>query len=230
MTNLATKVAIGFTVICLSLVGSANLRADSLSSATSRSGFNDTALWPGTCQQGLSSVAVSSSNGVTVTATDAGGYIDTDTQVSPGCSYDGWFGNFTPGDNILYTAGNGPITLTFSSPVSGVGTQFQQNLYGDFTAQIQLYNGATLLGTFTEAGDSNGNGDNSAIFLGAIDSTGADITSAVFSLTGGVTDFSINDVSLLDGVVTTPEPGSIVLLGIGLLGLMGMGLRRRRLA
>jgi len=81
--------------------------------------------------------------------------VDEDIQSPPGCAYDGWFGNFAPGDNLLWTAtplgaGAGPITLGFSSAVSGAGLQVQTDIYMAFTATIDAYDGATLLGSFTE--------------------------------------------------------------------------------
>lgn len=210
--------------------------ADSLTNVTSSGGFNDTASWPGGCTQGLSSISATSTNGITVTATDAGN-VSEDTQNPPGCSYGGWNGNFAPGENLVYSGaeftgnnhGTGPITLDFSSPVSGVGTQVQDAIYGSFVAEISVYDENNLLGTFTEDGDSNGDADNSAIFLGIIDSTGADITSAVVNLVGSngaAGDFAMNQVSLVE----TPEPSSILLFGVGLLGLIGMGLRQKHLS
>ena len=63
------------------------------------------------------------------------------------------------------------------------GTQFTPDAYEGVTAQIAFHDGAALLGSFTENGTANGDADNSAIFLGVVvDSTGADITSAVLSL------------------------------------------------
>lgn len=217
MRDVTRKLVVGLSIVGLAVVCSAPLKADVLAIATTRAGFNDTAIWPGTCQQDLPSVSTTSTNGVGVTATDATGGIDTDTQVPPGCAYDGWFGNFAPGDHLLYTGaafgtGSGPMTTVFSRPVSGVGAQYMNDDYGPFTAQISLYNGATLLGSFTEPGVSDGAADNSAIFLGAIDLSGADITSAVFSVVGSG-DFAINQLSLREGpLAPVPEPMSVLLL------------------
>ena len=41
----------------------------------------------------------------------------------------GWGGNFAPGDELLWTAGdNGPLTFTFGDTVSGVGANIQADL------------------------------------------------------------------------------------------------------
>jgi hypothetical protein len=229
------KSAISIAVLSLAIFGfgSSAAKADSVAISTSRSGFNDTASWSGTCASNLASTSSTSSNGVTVTATDATGGIATDIQSPPGCSYGGWNGNFAPGDALVYSANDfgtgssGPITLSFSSPVSGIGTQFQSEDFGSFTAVIQLYDGSTLLGTFTENGVSGSGGNNSAVFLGGIDSTGANITSAVLSVTNtasGRDDFTVNQVSLVDA----PEPGTISLLAIGLMAALGLGLRQKQ--
>jgi len=165
---------------------------------------------------------------VTVTGSEATGQAVEDVQSPPGCpSYDGWNGNFAPGANLLWTGYNGslgPLTLGFSSPVSGAGLQIMSDYYGAFTAEIDAYNGATLLGTFTEAGVSNGNADNSAIFIGINDLSGPNITSIVISESDAIRpgDFAVNQLSLLTTSTTsTPEPSSVgmaLLLGLGVIG------------
>ncbi len=90
-----------------------------------------------------------------------------------------FFGNFAYTDYVLYTGtGSGPITLTFTNPVSHVGGQIMSAAHGAFTGRIDAYNGNTLLGSFTEVGTSNSNGDNSAIYLGVADNA-AEITKVV---------------------------------------------------
>ncbi|MGC1620566.1 MAG: PEP-CTERM sorting domain-containing protein [Candidatus Acidiferrum sp.] len=123
------------------------------------------------------------------------------------------------------------LTLNFSQGVSEVGAQIEPNFYGDFAGQIQIYDGSTLLGAFTENGVSAASNDGSAIFLGADDLTGADITSVVFSTGGSSNGFAIGSLNLGDSVATvaTPEPSSLLLLGIGLLGLLGLAGFREKL-
>ena len=230
---LSISLLVAFSIVTFGL---STAKADSLNMVTNSASFNDTATWPGGCATSLASITTTSTNGVTVSAADdtnGSGGIAEDIQKAPGCSYGGWGGNFAPGATLIYSANDfgagasGPITLTFSSPVSGVGTQFQAEDFGTFTAVLSLYDGNTLLDTFDENGLSNGNADNSAIFLGGIDSSGADITSAVLSVTNtasGRDDFAANQISLVE----TPEPTSILLLAVGLAALLGFGLRYKQ--
>jgi hypothetical protein len=117
---------------------------------------------------------------------------------------------------------SGPLTLNFDTPVSTVGAQIDNNIYGVFTAEIQAFYNNVLLGTFTESGSVTTSNDNSAIFLGV---AGKKITSIVYSITetpqGSLTDFAINQVSIVPAPAV-PEPASIVLFisGLAILGVL----------
>src|SRR6516225_4272406 len=89
-----------------------------------------------------------------------------------------WDGNFAPGDILFSTGSSGPLTLSFTTPLHAVGAQIASNFYGSFTAQIQAFDGAALLGTFSENGVETTSADGSAIFLRVQDTT-ADITSVI---------------------------------------------------
>jgi hypothetical protein len=53
-------------------------------------------------------------------------------------------------------------------------------------------------------------------------------TFITLSFTGGTGGVSANDTFQIDAISTTPEPGSIALFGLGILGLGGLVRRRRR--
>jgi hypothetical protein len=136
----------------------------------------------------------------------------------------GWNGNFANGDRLLWTQHTtGPIVLDFANPVKGAGTQIQANFFGNFLGSIEAFDSANMsLGSFSLPGISNSNGDNSAIFLGVI-SDSFNIKKLVFNADHSqfFDDFAINRVD----VVATPEPGTMALLGTGVVGLIA---RRRR--
>ena len=120
------------------------------------------------------------------------------------CSWTGGTVGFAVHDTLLWTSdagngGNGPVTLTFAKPVAGTGAFVQADLPGPFTARLDLYSNATLLGSFAVASDAKGD----AVYIGAMDTTAASITSAKISLTACAqlcTDFAI------DTIYVTPTP------------------------
>ena len=216
------------TISAMTLGSAAILSADVVVGTTTRTGYNDSVDWGqvGLCNQTVASTfSATSAGGLTVTGREASGHVEGDIQrnadSSGGCSYNGWFGNFAPGDKLLYTGnafsvGSGPVTLGFSTGVSGAGLQIMRDGFGGFTATIDAYNGATLLGTFSEAGTSGFTADNSAIFIGINDLSGANITSIVINT--DTSNFAVNQLSLLTNAV--PEPSSVgmaLLLGLGVL-------------
>jgi hypothetical protein len=122
-----------------------------------------------------------------------------------GCSWTG--SGFAAGDTVIWTSdaangGNGPLTLSFGRNIAGAGALIQADGPGQFTSQIQAFDGTTLLGTFTVT--SNANGD--AVYIGVQDQTGANITSLTFSLTscvGSCTDFALDTAYLNAALATT---------------------------
>jgi len=136
-----------------------------------------------------------------------------------------WSGNFTPGDELLWTEGFGSLNLNgFSQTLSGIGANIQVAFPGDFTALIQAFDaGRGLIGSFSENGTSNGNADGSAIFIGLSDVPG--IASATFSVTSclfNCENFAINQLDIVTGAVApvaVPAPGTLLLLSAGLVTL-----------
>jgi hypothetical protein len=200
--------------------------ADTTSDLTAPGVTNDSASWaqlgaPGTAVS--SPFTLTSANGLGITGTFSG----TGLLGQQGTGADDLDGNFTPGDNLILVRADS-LTLVFSEGISSVGAQIASNFYGPFTGEIQAYNGATLLGSYTEAGDSTDSDDGTAIFLGLADLTAPDITSVVFSYTAGAPQgFVLDTLDLNDSAsaVGVPEPPTLSLVLLGLAGLM---IRRRR--
>lgn len=153
----------------------------------------------------------------------------------------GFFGNFDYGESVLWTcnptntscppgAGPGPMAIVLQNPVGSFGFEVQADLYGPYTATVSAYDSSSnLLFTDTFSGVSAGNENGSALFVGLGDLSGVNISQILITTDSGVpgwaNDFAIDDPSFTY-TRATPEPGSIALLGSGLLGLAG-ALRRK---
>jgi hypothetical protein len=200
-----------------------SLKADIFMSFSSRAAFggNDTVDWGqlGPCNQNVApTFNATSAGGVNLTGSLASGHAqltkERDGAGNGGCGFDGWFGNFAAGDNLLWTGstGTGPVTFNFGSPLARIGFQIESAVAGNFVARIDAYNGATLLDSFSENGVSAYTADNSAIFLGLRDLSGSNVSSLVISLTSAtnnnVANFALNQLSL-DTLAPVPEPSII---------------------
>jgi hypothetical protein len=128
-------------------------------------------------------------------------------------------------------AGANPLTITFSTPQQGVSADVAVLNEDSTAAYVELiaYNGATPVDSSTLALDVVDEPSN-FLSLGVIEGT-FDITSVAFvgldssgnpTGIGDMNQYAIADIS------TTPEPGTIFMLGSGLLSLAGMLKLRRR--
>jgi hypothetical protein len=167
------------------------------------------------------------------TATSAGGRPVTVSQA--GAAFlrldqgDGWSGNFSSGDHLLWTYFGGPMTLDFG-PWGATAIRFQiaPDLYEAFSAQLELVDGAGgVVGRVTGSGQSNSLGDGSALLLSF---SGALFHRARIQLVAGsdLSSFAINAVEFHPGAAIVqanaqqagvPEPGTWGLAAIALAAL-----------
>ena len=203
MLNRARLYLLG-VLIALAFLPAGKACADTLTLVTSPSGqgANDSLNWS---QQGADGKILAASfsgktalgSTVNVSLAGANSVISVACVASP-CSWTGT--GFAAGHSLLWTSdavngGNGPVTLSFSKAVSGLGAFIQPDLPGVFIAKIQVFNGGTSLGSFTVTSNSSG----FATYIGVVDQSGANITSAVFSLTTCATtctDLALDTVAL----------------------------------
>jgi hypothetical protein len=151
----------------------------------------------------------------------------------------GWTGNFALGDHLVVFGGAGPsdlhgslLGIDFLGPlVYGFGVQIQSEQPGPFTAHVGVIGDkGIVLGVFDVVGNSTADEDNSAAFLGVLDTT-ASISVIGFSVDGGRTRLAINTLDIVRTapvVAALPEPGTLALLAVGLIGLGAVRRRERK--
>jgi hypothetical protein len=143
-------------------------------------------------------VSITSNNGVHGTLTANAGAVFSDKQASGF-----WNGNFGPGDFLVgtgQTVAASPIQIAFPTPVWGVGAQMGYGANGSFLAGISVFGAGNIpLGSYDVSGTESNAGDNSAPFIGVLDSAGGISTVEFFTLSSFGSSpgaFAINEASL----------------------------------
>lgn len=154
----------------------------------------------------------------------------------------GFFADFAPGDPLFQASGAsgiaGPLELRFSSDITEVGTQFQRNSRGTFTAYISAFDASNnLIGNYTAPGANTDSHNDSAVFLGLRNTAGDPaIRRVLFNVTSNTANdpnfsaFAINQVSFGNNPTTAPvpEPSTYAMFGLGILSIVALQRRKRK--
>lgn len=226
---LSVRGALHGAVLLGALVAASQAGA-AITASASRTALNGDVLlaWGSTDLANVGSSYTVSASGLNATASLASGPMAVFQNAPSGAV---WAGNLGADEFMLasydltsFQALNGPISISFSQAVRGVGFNVQHFSTGAFSGTLNFYGaGNALLGTVVAGGTSSLVADGSAPFIGGI-SGALDITKVEISVDTvlGNQALAINQMSLVTTAV--PEPASVLLIS---LGLAAVGLRRR---
>ena len=169
--------------------------------------------------------SVTSSGGLDLTISKTFGPFQTAQQSS---AADGPFSaNFGPRDALISTTRQttGPVTITFSSLVSGAGTQVESFQNGAFNATIEaLDSQGNSLGSFSVPGIARygGSGDNTAPFVGVLSSSANIASLRINGEREPGTGFAFNRLDIVSQPDSTsvPEPDFSVFSATAFVGLL----------
>lgn len=171
---------------------------------------------------------VTSSSGLGLKVSKASGVFLAAEQTS---DPDGPFSaNFAPGDALIYTRETpGPITISFSSPVLGAGTQLESGGNGAFNATIEALDSVgKSLGKFSVPGIASygGSGDNTAPFVGVLSNSANIASLRINGQRAPGVGFAFNRLDIVS--TTVPESNFSALSAIAVGGFLGAELLLRR--
>ena len=133
----------------------------------------------------------------------------------------GFVGDFPLGAKLLATNSLGSTHLHFDTPVFGAGTYIEHLTQTSFTAYILAVSGTTTIAEYTLPVTNHYLEDGSAPFIGIL-SDSRNITDIYFDSYRGMNTVTWRPL------LAVPEPSTIVLLGMGALGLLGFAWQRRK--
>lgn len=131
-----------------------------------------------------------------------------------------FFGDFPSGTPLLYNAGKGSDSITFSTPISQFGVTVESNVIASHTFTVTLLGAASNF-TYTLSDDGL-----NTLFVGAQGTAGT--TFDTVRIASDDNDFVIGPLSFSASASAVPEPSSWLLLGTGM-ALLGWRKYNRRL-